>query len=134
MLARACLRLSDSTYDQNLMPRPLSVPLPAAVWRGSQVPSLAAKQMDGRWALDESSSCCMRCSAAFSALRRRHHCRWCGSLVCGSCSKAKRRLPPGDFGGIQAEYTGEQSVCAVCDKHLSSLVTRAGQAIVFGQA
>jgi hypothetical protein len=118
MLARACVRLSDTAYDRNVMPRPLSSPVPDAVWRGSQIPSLAAKHQDGRWALDDASTSCMRCDGAFSGLRRRHHCRWCGCLVCGSCCQLTRRLPPGDFGGIHASYKEEQRVCAVCADHL----------------
>ena len=121
MLARACQRVCDSQYNLALTPRPLSTPLLDASWRGSQVPSLAAQMQDGRWALDECASCCMRCDAAFSALRRRHHCRWCGCLACGSCSQHKRRLPPSDFGGIHAGYKGEQSVCAVCAKSLDRI-------------
>jgi hypothetical protein len=121
MLARACQRLCDSKYNLSLTPRPLSSPLLDASWRGSQVPALAAQMQDGRWALDESASFCMRCDAAFSALRRRHHCRWCGCVACGSCSLSKRRLPPSDFGGIHAAYKGEQSVCAVCAKLLDRI-------------
>ena len=40
------------------------------------------------WQPDESSSTCKCCHAMFSSLwRRRHHCRACGELVCGNCSK-----------------------------------------------
>jgi hypothetical protein len=131
MLARACLRLCGSAYDPDRPPRPLSSPVPDVAWRGSQIPSLASQQQDGRWALDESSAACMRCAGAFSAMRRRHHCRWCGCLVCGSCSQLKRRLPPADFGGVHAEYKGLQSVCAVCCKHLDK---GERQAAAFAQA
>ena len=38
------------------------------------------------WKQDSSSSSCEVCDAKFHALlRRRHHCRKCGRLVCNSC-------------------------------------------------
>jgi hypothetical protein len=128
MLARACSHcLSGGKYDHGVMPRALSSPSPVldAVWRGSQIPSLVSQHCDGRWAPDESSPSCMRCSAAFSAVRRRHHCRWCGCLLCGACSQAKRPLPPANFGGIHAQYKGQQSVCSLCAEHLDSGASRA---------
>lgn len=40
------------------------------------------------WVPDESCSDCMICECPFAALvRRRHHCRRCGALVCGACSR-----------------------------------------------
>ncbi len=120
MLARAGLRVCDSKYDHSVMPRPLSAPAPAELWRGSHIPALASQLHDGRWALDESSAACMRCGDVFSAVRRRHHCRWCGCLICGGCSRAKRQLPPANFGGIGAQYNGQQSVCQVCCSHLDN--------------
>jgi hypothetical protein len=122
MLARAGMRMCDSKYDHNVMSRPLSAPVPDELWRGSQIPALSLQLCDGRWAVDESSTSCMRCGGAFSAVRRRHHCRWCGCLLCSGCSQAKRLLPPADFGGIHAQYKGQQSVCAVCAGHLDGEV------------
>ena len=43
------------------------------------------------WVPDRSATACMVCTARFTLLRRRHHCRRCGACVCGDCSKA--RLP-----------------------------------------
>ena len=40
----------------------------------------------GRWVPDEEGAGCSICHMEFSITRRRHHCRRCGSLVCGSCS------------------------------------------------
>jgi hypothetical protein len=39
------------------------------------------------WAADESSKTCNICDALFTFIKRRHHCRCCGKLVCGSCSE-----------------------------------------------
>eukprot|EP01124_Arcella_intermedia_P010327 TRINITY_DN1683_c0_g1_i1.p1 TRINITY_DN1683_c0_g1~~TRINITY_DN1683_c0_g1_i1.p1 ORF type:complete len:1008 (-),score=197.75 TRINITY_DN1683_c0_g1_i1:84-3107(-) len=36
---------------------------------------------------------CMLCSKKFTQLRRRHHCRRCGWVVCASCSNNSRVLP-----------------------------------------
>ncbi|KAG8212726.1 hypothetical protein J437_LFUL019655, partial [Ladona fulva] len=36
---------------------------------------------------------CMDCSANFSVMKRKHHCRACGLVVCGKCSSHKFQLP-----------------------------------------
>lgn len=46
------------------------------------------------WVPDQSASVCMLCQKTkFTALIRKHHCRRCGSVVCGNCS-TKRFLMP----------------------------------------
>ncbi|KAL1789538.1 zinc finger protein FYVE domain-containing protein 26 isoform X1 [Sigmodon hispidus] len=43
-----------------------------------------------QWVPDETESICMVCCREhFSMFNRRHHCRRCGRLVCGSCSTKK---------------------------------------------
>ena len=42
---------------------------------------------------------------AWSLTRRRHHCRMCGSLVCGSCSSHKVKLE---------SSTNKKRVCSTC--------------------
>jgi uncharacterized protein YbaR (Trm112 family) len=39
------------------------------------------------WDTDDSSSECTVCRMPFNVLKRRHHCRLCGSLICDSCSR-----------------------------------------------
>lgn len=39
------------------------------------------------WVPDRNAANCMICNARFTTVRRRHHCRMCGMVVCGSCSK-----------------------------------------------
>ena len=34
---------------------------------------------------------CSTCSKGFNVLKRRHHCRHCGRVICGSCGKQKHR-------------------------------------------
>lgn len=45
---------------------------------------------DVDWVQDDSAFSCMVCTADFSPLlRRKHHCRACGRVVCSSCSRAR---------------------------------------------
>ncbi|GLE10924.1 hypothetical protein PINS_up023196 [Pythium insidiosum] len=45
------------------------------------------------WVNDGDRSHCNICVQQFLPFRRRHHCRTCGEVVCGSCS-AQRKIPP----------------------------------------
>lgn len=46
------------------------------------------------WVPDNASPTCMHCKKSnFTVLNRRHHCRNCGDVVCGHCSKNKFLLP-----------------------------------------
>lgn len=61
------------------------------------------------WIPDDFSDRCMMpsCMKTFSLMRRRHHCRYCGRLVCGDCSNYK--LP-------HFSKTKDNEVCRVCKK------------------
>lgn len=48
----------------------------------------------GVWKADADSDECACCQAKFTVVKRRHHCRKCGSLVCAACSKKKMKLAP----------------------------------------
>ena len=39
------------------------------------------------WLDDSSSTFCIGCDAQFTCYNRRHHCRFCGNLLCNDCSK-----------------------------------------------
>lgn len=56
------------------------------------------------WIPDKLLKNCMLCDVKFTTITRRHHCRKCGKLVCGSCSGKKYKL----------ENIGK--VCRVCDE------------------
>ena len=38
---------------------------------------------------DKSAAACMCCSEKFTFINRKHHCRHCGSTVCGDCSNGR---------------------------------------------
>ncbi|KAI8914777.1 hypothetical protein DFJ77DRAFT_463294 [Powellomyces hirtus] len=46
------------------------------------------------WMPDDSTNCCMLCSQEFTMIKRKHHCRACGKIVCYACSD-KHFLIPG---------------------------------------
>lgn len=66
------------------------------------------------WVPDRDSKECMKCHASFSVTRRRHHCRNCGGLFCGSCTS--KRLPLLRFG-----YDKPVRVCDHCHSILSDV-------------
>lgn len=45
------------------------------------------------WIPDEMTNQCMQCDTKFSIIKRRHHCRACGLLLCSSCCNEKFILP-----------------------------------------
>ena len=65
---------------------------------------------------------CPQCDALFTRLKRRHHCRLCGDVVCHECSKTNTILPlPGK------EFEKEVRICGLyfyftrtCFSHESS--------------
>jgi len=59
---------------------------------------------DAQWMDDRSSEVCTLCDMKFTSVNRRHHCRACGRLCCGECSRRKLR-----FTG-----TKDQRACDVC--------------------
>ena len=48
------------------------------------------RDWDPMWVPDKDAAACNVCCARFSLLRRRHHCRMCGQVVCASCSSHPR--------------------------------------------
>ncbi|KAG2762103.1 hypothetical protein PC129_g930 [Phytophthora cactorum] len=54
---------------------------------------------------DKVSNVCTICTHSFAVYRPRHHCRLCGSLVCGNCSKRRWTL----------SYSSSKKASRVCD-------------------
>lgn len=51
------------------------------------------------WVPDNEATICMHCNKTqFTVINRRHHCRQCGTVVCGPCSN-KKLILPGQGGG-----------------------------------
>uniref|UniRef100_A0A336M7I6 CSON013165 protein n=1 Tax=Culicoides sonorensis TaxID=179676 RepID=A0A336M7I6_CULSO len=63
------------------------------------------------WVPDNMTNNCMQCDTKFSLIKRRHHCRSCGQLLCSACCCMKAKL----------EYMEDQEVriCIQCDHILS---------------
>lgn len=63
------------------------------------------------WVLDEDISKCMICQTAFTAFlgfSSKHHCRACGSIVCGDCSSSTAVV-------VDINPTEELRVCDLCN-------------------
>jgi len=68
------------------------------------------------WTPDRHAPHCSVCKVAFSVLKRRHHCRSCGSIVCDNCSKKRYLLA----------HVDKNNLVRVCDTCYDKYVTIAG--------
>ncbi|CAN0853604.1 SH3 domain-containing protein PJ696.02 [Linum grandiflorum] len=69
-----------------------------------------------KWLADSTASACMLCGVRFHPIMcSRHHCRFCGGIFCGQCSKG-RSLLPGKF-----RTANPERVCDVCCVKLESV-------------
>ena len=57
------------------------------------------------WEQDHSTTACPLCRKDFGLINRRHHCRKCGSVVCGKCSKVHTRPRPHAHAHTQHTHT-----------------------------
>lgn len=48
------------------------------------------------WQRDDAVATCRLCASPWGIIRRRHHCRACGQLVCDDCSRCRGRVPSSD--------------------------------------
>ena len=61
-----------------------------------------------RWKPDSTAAACARCDRNFVVLVvPKHHCRMCGEVVCGACSKQTLMIPGG-------RWFKPQRVCDQC--------------------
>ncbi|KJH43812.1 FYVE zinc finger [Dictyocaulus viviparus] len=63
-----------------------------------------------RWVPDEDCEQCTACSAPFTVVRRRHHCRNCGRIFCNKCSRNSMSIP-------ELGYDRRVRVCNLCFLH-----------------
>ncbi|KAG5491235.1 hypothetical protein JIQ42_01132 [Leishmania sp. Namibia] len=81
---------------------------------------MGEKQSKGYWQEDEDAPVCSGCGRVFSTTLRRHHCRNCGYVLCGDCSRHRAAIP---MRGI----TNPKRVCDACYLALrSSSITGSG--------
>lgn len=67
-----------------------------------------------RWVDDKDAKNCMQCQSGFTFTNRKHHCRNCGGIFCGSCSSKK----------ITILSLGSADPQRVCDKCFDELQAR----------
>jgi hypothetical protein len=110
------------------------VPLPSPVLRrrGTSQSGGSGNDGDGQpgpqratWEPDESVQLCRVCNRRFTAFLRRHHCRYCGRVVCYRCSASRHLIPSerivrNPFYGEYADDT-EPRLHRVCDTCLPEL-------------
>jgi len=70
------------------------------------------------WMDQEGITNCSLCSSEFSVVKRKHHCRCCGAVVCGPCSSNNMVIP-----GINKD---KSRVCSLCSKHLTDQPNHSG--------
>eukprot|EP01124_Arcella_intermedia_P028362 TRINITY_DN5748_c0_g1_i4.p1 TRINITY_DN5748_c0_g1~~TRINITY_DN5748_c0_g1_i4.p1 ORF type:complete len:1000 (+),score=185.87 TRINITY_DN5748_c0_g1_i4:72-3071(+) len=63
------------------------------------------------WVPDDQVILCQVCQTEFNLIRRRHHCRNCGKIICGDCSKSRRIVQ-------SVKKDKEVRVCDECQKQL----------------
>ncbi|KAJ0082198.1 hypothetical protein Patl1_10428 [Pistacia atlantica] len=69
-----------------------------------------------KWMADSAASACMLCGVRFHPIMcSRHHCRFCGGIFCGECSKGRSLLP------AKFRVSDPQRVCDVCCVRLDSV-------------
>ncbi|KAI3740211.1 hypothetical protein L2E82_30635 [Cichorium intybus] len=86
-----------------------------------------------KWLPDSSAAACMLCNVRFHPIMcTRHHCRFCGGIFCGECSKGRSLLPE------KFRAADTERVCDVCfvrleavQPYLMDKVSRAAQLPTF---
>jgi len=70
----------------------------------TEEPNISSHKEAAVWVPDNETQHCMSCEAQFTVIRRKHHCRSCGKVVCGACSSKRLLL----------EYINPDSLVRVC--------------------
>ena len=87
-------------------------------------PNGASEPVAASWRPDEQSKQCSECERAFSIKVRRHHCRHCGQVFCGTCAKGKMPIS-------HLHITEKVRVCGSCASQIRSIDAANVGAIAF---
>jgi FYVE zinc finger len=92
--------------------------------RRTEVLDIVKQRVDSgaiEWQSDQVEPACLICAQPFTMFRRRHHCRRCGLLVCGKCSKARMELDTlsSKNGITNADPGTKYRACDLCVELLS---------------
>ena len=77
-----------------------------------QVAKLGLTHAESRWQADHEATHCPVCQAAFGMFQRKHHCRRCGRVFCGSCCGHRITLGSSDK---------PERACAACASAVAQL-------------
>jgi SH3 domain-containing YSC84-like protein 1 len=70
-------------------------------------PSYTVATASAPWQYDDLHPTCYMCREPFHPLNRKHHCRYCGNVVCHNCSSKKALIPPSRI--VLAPVTGKKA-------------------------
>lgn len=109
-----CSRQTRST-SASIYNRPSAPPLGSSV-TGQDFARVLMSVLETeppQWVPDSGSTCCMQCGTPFRPVTCfRHHCRFCGNVVCNACSRGRCLLP------LQFRQHDPQRVCDPCHEQL----------------
>lgn len=96
MWIRAVALTEDPARKKSIVQRPKSMePVNEYYSQIEDSNNTFEKKNEVEWMHDDDVDKCTRClSAKFTFLNRKHHCRFCGWLVCDDCSKRKKYYDP----------------------------------------
>ena len=117
------------------MPPQMTAPKPSSSVRQRDLDIRAAEaRAKPRWVPDDESGSCMLCEAEFGVLLRKHHCRYCGWLVCKDCqAKDPASISVDRFLQDKAPFylitipddgTEEKKVCKSCAQNAPEEIVR----------
>jgi hypothetical protein len=119
------IRQREKSFRVNLPDAVQKAMLLAAFEKVKKVNKIETKQLAlitfaPIWIPDDLAPGCMSCGAKFSVVNRRHHCRYCGEVICAKCFKRKIVCP-----GLGPE---KQKVCPRCAEKILEMFGLGGLA------
>ena len=84
-----CTEFEARLAAANVLPQPQ----PSRLDRGrAEMRAEMERKFGVDWQADDAADACTICHLKWTLVRRRHHCRSCGHLVCDSCSRARLHI------------------------------------------